>query len=611
MEGQRMTGAALSAPVWNEEQLRVISAPLDARMIVSAPAGTGKTAVLIARLAHLVDVGCAKPGSELLVLTFSRAAVGEIRRRLSTAAGDVTYVRAQTFDSFATHLLMQFSTDSSWVSRDFDQRIQLATVLLKSDETHAANESVRHVFIDELQDLVGPRVSLVRALFGATTAGFTLFLDRAQSIYDFQLDKGHDGDGKKDRENLIASLRSLGASDVSFSTNYRARTARARSVLQFGPELARADPDYNRIDYELHNVLLGLPTIRIDEAIARCNAIPKGSAILCRNNGQALVLSDALHSAGMPHELRRPATDRVVDSWLGATLSNYPYTQIGKMRFTELFEREAAGTGVTSETAWSLLKRIDRRRSDDVDLLLIAERLRSGDVPDELTPAPVARLVVSTVHRAKGLEFDRVFVCGFDNQDPDSDGFADELRLLYVALTRATTEILHMPPPDTKFMSSAGNPESRWVKRVSWNGPAGAVEVVGCDTHSDDPVGGFILEGVDVVETQTYLRGLRRGEPVELSLVRSSFDGQPRAFYRVDHHGRAIAVTSEGFGRALYSLTRGGHGTGFPKSIGGLSVDAVETVAGTQAAALRARLGPSALYLRARLVGLGSFGNPT
>ena len=49
--------------------------------------------------------------------------------------------------------------------------------------------AMRHILIDEVQDLVGYRAEFVLALLEATDCGFTLFGDPAQSIYGFQLGK--------------------------------------------------------------------------------------------------------------------------------------------------------------------------------------------------------------------------------------------------------------------------------------------------------------------------------------------------------------------------------------------------------------------------------------
>ena len=45
---------------------------------------------------------------------------------------------------------------------------------------------MRHVLVDEIQDLVGPRAQLVMALLRLADAGFTLFGDPAQAIYGHQ-----------------------------------------------------------------------------------------------------------------------------------------------------------------------------------------------------------------------------------------------------------------------------------------------------------------------------------------------------------------------------------------------------------------------------------------
>ena len=115
------------------EQLAVTEAPPTARTLVTAPPGAGKTHLLIARLAKLVEKGL-PPGRGVLVVSFSRAAVGEIRRRTATAGGDLRYVRAQTFDSFATALLFRLQPGGQWEQDSYDQRIRRATDLIAGGE---------------------------------------------------------------------------------------------------------------------------------------------------------------------------------------------------------------------------------------------------------------------------------------------------------------------------------------------------------------------------------------------------------------------------------------------------------------------------------------------
>ena len=80
----------------------------------AAAAGTGKTHTLAGRLTRLIERDGLGAGDDVLVLSFSRAAVAELRRRISGLAGDARYVGVATFDSFATRLLAAAEPDGSW-----------------------------------------------------------------------------------------------------------------------------------------------------------------------------------------------------------------------------------------------------------------------------------------------------------------------------------------------------------------------------------------------------------------------------------------------------------------------------------------------------------------
>ncbi len=74
------------------------------QLIVAGP-GTGKTEFLISRVVHLVESGKAKR-SEIAVLTFSRRAAADIRRRVDDALGGSGMpIEAATFHSLALRML--------------------------------------------------------------------------------------------------------------------------------------------------------------------------------------------------------------------------------------------------------------------------------------------------------------------------------------------------------------------------------------------------------------------------------------------------------------------------------------------------------------------------
>ena len=85
-----------------EEQAVAVATDEDVTLVL-AGAGTGKTAVITGKTAHLIRDQGAAPG-EILVLAFNRRAAEEIRARLP---GDVRGVDVRTFHSFGVHVLAQ------------------------------------------------------------------------------------------------------------------------------------------------------------------------------------------------------------------------------------------------------------------------------------------------------------------------------------------------------------------------------------------------------------------------------------------------------------------------------------------------------------------------
>lgn len=110
-------------PEWTLDQKRVITS--DAKeLICSAAAGSGKTAVLVERVARLIREG-ADP-KRFLIMTFTNAAASEmkekIRRRLSEEKTDIMQ------DALDRISLMQISTIHSWCQRLICEEFQFIGV---------------------------------------------------------------------------------------------------------------------------------------------------------------------------------------------------------------------------------------------------------------------------------------------------------------------------------------------------------------------------------------------------------------------------------------------------------------------------------------------------
>lgn len=152
---------------WTKEQLEAIEAR-DCNMLVSAAAGSGKTAVLVNRIIERVmDETAPIDIDSIVVVTFTKAAAEEMksriaeafRKRLEEEPGNshlmkqialVDHARISTIDSFCTYLLGNY-----YNSIDFDPAYRVADAgeleLLKAD---VFNELLEDKFTEADKDFM-------------------------------------------------------------------------------------------------------------------------------------------------------------------------------------------------------------------------------------------------------------------------------------------------------------------------------------------------------------------------------------------------------------------------------------------------------------------------
>lgn len=102
----------------NEEQKEAVTAPRQ-NILVLAGAGTGKTRVLVSRIAYLVE-HCGVDASRILAVTFTNKAAREMRERLAVILGEHSARRlwAYTFHTASSHILRNFAAEAG-LSRNF------------------------------------------------------------------------------------------------------------------------------------------------------------------------------------------------------------------------------------------------------------------------------------------------------------------------------------------------------------------------------------------------------------------------------------------------------------------------------------------------------------
>jgi hypothetical protein len=506
-------------------------------------------------------------------------------------------------------LLRSEDPDGPWSSKGFDERIQIATDLIREGRQLYDLTDVRQILIDEVQDLVGPRRAFVEALLDQTTdAGFSIFGDPAQGIYNFQLPPGPERDaGSALFYQWLRDTYKGRLLEVELDKNFRAKTDGARVALWAGEELAQVGPDCQTVWDRFSEDIGRLPTLGDIETAARSlGRSAKSTALLCRDNGQALVASRTLWQKDVPHVLQRPAADRAIAAWVAKSLWEITTSTVSKASFEAL--ADGLGLPFDRDTAWRALKRAERRPGDkQLDLRSLNRAIVAGDVGDDLLHQTESGLVVSSIHRAKGLEFHTVGLIQPQERTDDDLNRCEETRLLYVALTRPSHQLMHVVSPETRGMSSKKNPEERWVRRRPFGNGAYMTlnfEVRGTDIDSEQPFNQTAgLAKISAEQMLSLCAEIHVGDPVEFRLVEGSQRGYTR--YMLVHSLGCLGVTNRRFANCLEGAIAISHTHGAPLKIDDLRVEFVDTVAGDPAITRAAGIGESGLWLRVRAFGLG------
>ncbi|MEV6111044.1 UvrD-helicase domain-containing protein [Streptomyces sp. NPDC052109] len=623
-----MTDVYQDSPPLTDEQLAVVVQPWDARVLVTAGAGAGKTHTLVRRLDALCgheDPEQALEAAEILVLTFSRAAARELRERISRHGERAHRVRARTFDAWAYEVLLQAHPDGEWGAVGFDERIAAATCAIEKGALEVGDAvPPAHVVIDEVQDLLGGRRELVETLLDRyqDSCGFTVVGDVAQSVYGFQIEDL--GERADETGRFFDWLRCSYPDDLvelHLTRNFRATTAEARIALAHGPLLQQVtDPDEaGRLYDELRDLLLapanGMGDLDDEFTLDGLRDLSDTCAVLTRDNQQALVISGLLHAHGIDHRLRRPLEERPVPYWVAELLRRTEATGLTEDRFRTLLSEIPLPYEPDAAALWTVLRRVARGAGRGVlDLGRLRRAVADGRFPDEAADPENARIVVSTVHRAKGLEFDRVIVltpptlAKLHKQYQDELDVPAEVRSLYVAMTRARQDLYHVAPPELPHFKRAGSQRRGRRYLGSWRSydRYGIVAEAG-DVCRDDPPG----RQSDPVATQAYL--LEQVRPGQEVLLRKRHDlpmGEAESPpYALMHDGKEIGEASQRFREDLFQVQKVNRtwDPWWPDEIQGLRIDTLETVTGSTSAGTNAGLGERGVWIAPRITGIGRY----
>ena len=130
---------------FNEQQTQAIKNSYETDIVLMAGAGSGKTSVLVNRIAYILDNELAT-ADELLVLTFTKKASNEMCERLTKMGYDVSKMCCGTFHSVFTKFLRKYGNligtnkSSFTIMEDKDAKSIIKKILDANDMKYDAEE---------------------------------------------------------------------------------------------------------------------------------------------------------------------------------------------------------------------------------------------------------------------------------------------------------------------------------------------------------------------------------------------------------------------------------------------------------------------------------------
>ncbi|MXW87293.1 MAG: ATP-dependent helicase, partial [Boseongicola sp. SB0667_bin_21] len=552
-------------------------------VLVLAGPGSGKTRVLVHRIAWLIRVRRENPRG-ILALAYNRHAAVDIRRRLAKLIGQDSHgVTVLTCHALAMRLAGASFT--GWAERPdddaFGKVMRHAVALLRGEELspEEADErrerllaGFRWILVDEYQDIGAEQYELISALAGRTLeedeGKLTLFAvgDDDQNIYAFN---------GASVEFIRRFESDYGPKPVYLTANYRSTgciVAAANAIIQ--PARSRMKEGHPiHVDYAREREPSGGAWSALDPVSwGRVQILPVGGDPIHQARAvmaEMLRLSerestwDWSRCAVIAREWEHlvPVRAFCEEYSVPVQMANEDIPGFWHLRETRMFVEWLRQRVPRVVDGASLRDRIDAQPSGSWhDLLRQAVEEHAlengnGEIPVDHFIEWLAEwgrdirrrqrgLLLLTAHRAKGLEFDHVVVLdgGWDRVGPREDTDAPR-RLYYVAMTRARKTLTLAHFTDSRGFQDELVGRAMTVKRE-------AAELPPCSKAVEYRYVRPALEDVDL----GYAGRRRARDPVHAAIgallagdsldVRIGSDGR---WVLLDEHNRVVGRLAESF----------------------------------------------------------------
>ncbi len=418
-------------------QLQIINNSVSQYIVVAAGPGSGKTRLLVHKLASLLLTEDVKH-EQLLMLTFSRAAATEFKKRLIELIGNAAnYIEIKTFHSYCFDLLGRVGS-----LLEAGTIISMTVKKIRCGDIEAFRITKTVLVIDEAQDMDSDEYELLKSLIERNEEMRVILVgDDDQSIFGFR---------GADPANMQKLITEKSAVKYELTENYRSKgnivsiantwasTIKHRLKLEPCFAAQRQNGTIHVTEYTSNNIVTPLSTF------IRRAEITGSACVLTKTNDDAALLSALLLQLGL--------RAKFIQSNDGFNLSS-----LYELRYFSNIINDNTGTPLITDEAWAdaklrlkahintsaknelanaAIKAFEdtntvRKYKSDWNAFLFESKIEDFLSIDSDT------IHVSTIHKAKGKEFDNVFLL-LNDYNADTD---EAKRLLYVAITRAKSNL--------------------------------------------------------------------------------------------------------------------------------------------------------------------------
>ena len=424
-------------------------------IVVAAGPGSGKTRVLVHKLASLLLLEDVKH-EQLLMLTFSRAAATEFKQRLMQLIGNAAhFVEIKTFHSYCFDLLGRVGNLD-----EAGDVVKQAAEMIKNGEVEPNRISKTVLVIDEAQDMSKDDYALVTALMKANEEMRVIAVgDDDQNIYEFrgsnslylyELTQTEHSRFFEMTENY-RSFRHIVEAANDFARNIRQRIKSA-PIISMSQEDGEVRIVKHPYEIQEKRVYMYQPILEDVIRLQTSNnqKATDGSSdkknetisILTQTNEEAVIMLALLHSHGIKAKLVQSMDGlrfwnlaevryflKKIDQSLKETKSPIIPDDIWETAKHQTYQKYASSLALQYlHRSLQIFEQTNRAKyySD------LKEFVFESSVEDfcDITESDI---VVSTIHKAKGHEFDHVLMLITHPEHPTDD----ILRRYYVGMTRA------------------------------------------------------------------------------------------------------------------------------------------------------------------------------